>query len=922
MSKLGHILLIEPDPIYARHVIGQLDNIGCPPTELSHYSTTAAALDFLAINTPNIILLDEQLPDQELIINWARKNVTPLIFLIEGDDHPLGPKRQNKTLNKVANIGGSGHHFQEILNEAIDERKLYQWLADFEQRYQSIFNEIPTAIRVFNQDKQLIDVNQAACELFGYSRDEQLNMPTEQLIHPDTRETFRKLFEILDREESFDKRVLALHKDGRTLRVRARGLRLAINGEYHYLSMIQDETDRFVTEEQNQQLMSAVQKTDSMVMITDTQALITYVNPTVMRQTGYSEMELIGRPASIFQSGKTPAHVYAEMWDTIHRGHQWIGEFYNRRKSGDYYWVSTTINPVQDPNGDITHFVAIQQDITAQKTLQAELQASNEQLTLLNKIISLAHSSLNIQKILEITCRELAHHFDVPQSSAGLINEERTVLEIVAEYIVPGRPPSLGMKFPVRGNRTLQRLAKTLMPFAIHNVKESEELNFGRENILIRETESLLLVPIIVNNELVGSIGVDSLNPRNFTATEIAFAQLIGQTLSGSIYNSWLHRQVLQHNEQLEELIQERTGQLQQTMDQTLAILNNNSDTIVLTSLDGRIIQTNEAFQTLFDPVFENVIGRSIYQFLTEDSADQIKRFIEGSQKTFTRHFDLTAIGRSGSFLPVHVAVSVVRTVNLNGAVCSFRDGSEKNAAEEALRQALEKEKEVNEMKSRFISIASHEFRNPLATIQMSVSMLESVGDRLSSAQKNQKFQIINDQIRRLTKLMEEIVLASRSEAGQLSFMPVSIAIGEMVKHTVYNFQETTGLNNQLRLESSVDDLLIEADELLLSQILNNLISNAIKYNSPDGLVTVKLSRLADHLRLEIIDEGIGIPEEDQPGLFDAFYRAGNVGQIQGTGLGLMVTRSAVIQHGGSISFTSREGEGTSFVVLMPITQS
>ncbi len=922
MSKLGHILLIEPDPIHARHIIGQLNNIGCPPAELSHHSTTAAALDFLAVRTPNVILLDEQLSDHELVINWARKNLIPLVFLFEENGHSLEAERQNKTLNKVANKRVTGHQLQQILNEAIGERKLYQWLADSEQRYQSIFNEIPTAIRVFNQHKQLIDANQAACDLFGYSREEQINTPTEQLIHPDTRDTFQQFFETLDREEPFHKRVLALHKDGRTLRVRVNGLRLSINGEYHYLSMMQDETDRFVTEEQNQQLISAVQNTDSMVMITDTQALITYVNPSVMRQTGYSEAELIGQPASIFQSGRTSAHVYEDMWDTIRRGHQWIGEFYNRRKSGDYYWVGTTINPVQDSNGNITHFVAIQQDITAQKSLQAELQASNEQLTLLNKIISLAHSSLNIQKILEITCRELAHHFNVPQSSAGLINEEHTVLEIVAEYIVPGRPPSLGMKFPVRGNKTLQRLANTLTSFAIHNVKESEELNFGRENILIRETESLLLVPIVVNNELVGSIGVDSLNPRIFTPSEITFAQLIGQTLSGSIYNSWLHRQVLQHNEQLEELIQERTGQLQQTMDQTLAILNNNSDTIVLTSLDGRIIQTNEAFQTLFDPVFENVIGRSIYQFLIEDSANQIKQFIEGSQKILTRHFDLTSIGRSGSFLPVHVAVTVVRTLNLNGVVCSFRDGSEKKAAEEALRQALKKEKEVNEMKSRFISIASHEFRNPLATIQMSVSMLETVGEKLSSAQKNQKFQIINDQIRRLTKLMEEIVLASRSEAGQLSFMPVSIAIEEMVKHTVYNFQETTGLDHRLRLESSVADLLIEADELLLSQILNNLISNAIKYNSPDGLVTVKLSHLGDHLRLEVIDEGIGIPEEDQPGLFEAFYRAGNVGQIQGTGLGLMVTRSAVMQHGGSISFTSREGQGSSFVVLMPISQS
>lgn len=238
-------------------------------------------------------------------------------------------------------------------------------------------------------------------------------------------------------------------------------------------------------------------------------------------------------------------------------------------------------------------------------------------------------------------------------------------------------------------------------------------------------------------------------------------------------------------------------------------------------------------------------------------------------------------------------------------------------ASEKDLTESLEKEKELNELKSRFVSMASHEFRTPLTTIMSSAALINRYGeteqqpnrekhvDRIKSAVVNLTG-ILNDFLS-LSKLEEGVVLVNIQEVNLhelcelvLSEVKGLLKDGRKINHTVLN---GTGSYN--------------TDERILKNILFNLITNAIKYSKED--INCVFSYEEKGLVLTIEDRGIGIPEEDQKHLFTRFFRAGNVSNIQGTGLGLNIVRRYVNLLKGAITFESKQEEGTTFIVTLPI---
>ncbi|MBW4679762.1 MAG: PAS domain S-box protein [Microcoleus vaginatus WJT46-NPBG5] len=256
------------------------------------------------------------------------------------------------------------------------------------------------------------------------------------------------------------------------------------------------------------------------------------------------------------------------------------------------------------------------------------------------------------------------------------------------------------------------------------------------------------------------------------------------------------------------------------------------------------------------------------------------------------------------------------------------------------LSKALETEKELNELKSRFVYMVSHEFRNPLASIVMSVELLERYADRASTEKKNQYFRRIKSAVKQMIDLLENVLLIGRTEMGKLSFDPVPVDLEAFCRELVEDCQLRAGnihtitfINhssdasrnslslsaNSLMPVSPVSNFLPCLDEKLLHQILSNLLSNAIKYSPQGGTVHLGLSYQRSEIIFEITDEGIGIPLEEQPYLFDSFHRATNVGKIPGTGLGLAIVKKAVDLHGGTITVHSEVGIGTTFTVRLPI---
>ncbi|MBX2974515.1 MAG: PAS domain S-box protein [Ignavibacteriaceae bacterium] len=233
--------------------------------------------------------------------------------------------------------------------------------------------------------------------------------------------------------------------------------------------------------------------------------------------------------------------------------------------------------------------------------------------------------------------------------------------------------------------------------------------------------------------------------------------------------------------------------------------------------------------------------------------------------------------------------------------------------AEKALLSSLEKERELGELKSRFVSMASHEFRTPLATILATTESLSAYRAKMDNEQINTRLKKIADQVQNLKAIMDDVLDLSKIQEGKIQFNPEYQNIFNFVDEIIEEFRSHKNVKHEILLECNDKNFLFNYDKKLMRQIVSNLLSNALKY-TPDGKrVLVDLSVEGEKLIFRVKDEGIGIPKKDIEYLFVPFHRASNVGTISGTGLGLPITKQAVEIHNGNISVESEINKGTIF---------
>lgn len=242
------------------------------------------------------------------------------------------------------------------------------------------------------------------------------------------------------------------------------------------------------------------------------------------------------------------------------------------------------------------------------------------------------------------------------------------------------------------------------------------------------------------------------------------------------------------------------------------------------------------------------------------------------------------------------------------------------NEAREAeiLRIELEKERELTSLKDRFVSMVSHEFRTPLTIIKVSCDLLSYHFNKLDETKRVQKLQQIQEQITRLTGLIDSILITYRTQSGKTEFNPSALDFASFCRNIFEQVQLIDSKDHQFELISNVPDESVMLDANLLQHILTNLLTNAVKYSPPGSRIKLELDHDDTNVTLQVSDEGIGIPAKDLLRLFEPFHRADNVGNVQGTGLGLSITRDYVELCGGAIEVESVVGKGSTFTVRLP----
>jgi|GEM_PF-3178045 len=403
---------------------------------------------------------------------------------------------------------------------------------------------------------------------------------------------------------------------------------------------------------------------------------------------------------------------------------------------------------------------------------------------------------------------------------------------------------------------------------------------------------------------------VDSLDP---SVLDTALEAGADDTIQYPIHDQTFHRRLHLLLSQREN--RERNSQLE-------TILNNSGDAIIVTGLDGNIRRVNHAFHTLFGFASDQYVAQPFFDLAASYDQSLLRETLRLAleSRSVTRVEVVLRRADSGLF-NADVAISPIQVHDDQsmGLICSVRDITETKRMELELRHALAHERELSELKSRFVATASHEFRTPLAMIMTSSELLQRYSARMSDEQKAQRFERIQIEVKIMARLLDDVLTVNRSvAAGALEFDPSPLDAAAFCGQIIDELRYSDAEAHPIVLSCTGDNTVVNLDKQLLKSILTNLLSNAIKFSSSETEIAVKLHCEPQQTVIIVQDRGIGIPEEDQIHLFEAFHRGKNVGTVSGTGLGLTLAQQAVELHGGTITLTSKVGVGTTFIVTIP----
>jgi len=391
------------------------------------------------------------------------------------------------------------------------------------------------------------------------------------------------------------------------------------------------------------------------------------------------------------------------------------------------------------------------------------------------------------------------------------------------------------------------------------------------------------------------------------------------------------------------------------------AIIETAIDGIITIDARGRIESFNNAAKSIFGYDDSDVIGQNVKMLMPEPDQSAHDEYLARYQRTNEPR--IIGIGREvvgkrkdNSTFPLRLAVGEVL---LNDRVIYtgiIHDLSEVNETKEALKKAnleleekveirtndlevtvnklldtnskleesqthlrllLAKEKELNELKSRFVSMASHEFRTPLSTVMSSASLISRY-DSLDQQDKRLKHvDRIKSAVNNLTGILNDFLSLSKLEEGYIELVKEDFDISHLCHEVQKELEGLLRGRKSIIHSTKGDPYLINSDKRILKNIFFNLISNAVKYSKDDSIIKCNIEYFPTYILINIEDEGIGIPADEQKHLFSRFFRAKNAENIQGTGLGLHIVQQYLKLLGGAISFVSEEGKGSTFTVRL-----
>jgi PAS domain S-box-containing protein len=383
----------------------------------------------------------------------------------------------------------------------------------------------------------------------------------------------------------------------------------------------------------------------------------------------------------------------------------------------------------------------------------------------------------------------------------------------------------------------------------------------------------------------------------------LALFEGVSEDVAFALHSIELEEDLRALNETLEQTVEARTVELRRTKERVETILNHSPDAILLLSAKGTISTGNPAFHDLFELAVDELFEQPLGALVVDEQARTMRAAVEmvAAKREKTR-LEVTARRRSGTTFDADVLLAPIQERDtLLGIVCSIRN--------------ITSLKQLERMKDEFLTTAAHELRTPLTSIQGFSEIL--LTRDLTEDRQQHYFRIINKQSAWLAEIIEQLLDISRLEAGRgLEIQPEPVSMASLVDDVLRAFIETNG--HTFLVEGLADTPTVRGDPFRLTQVIQNLVSNAVKYSPEGGTITVRGAVGPDRLVISVLDEGIGMTPEEMDHLFERFYRADTV-STGGTGLGLTICKLIVEGHGGEIHAESKPGEGSTFTFTLPL---
>lgn len=385
------------------------------------------------------------------------------------------------------------------------------------------------------------------------------------------------------------------------------------------------------------------------------------------------------------------------------------------------------------------------------------------------------------------------------------------------------------------------------------------------------------------------------------------------------------------------------------------AIIENAIDGIITINEKGIVESINPSACRIFLYAPEEVIGKNISMLMPSPDRERHDSYLESYKSSGVPHIighDRDVLGRkkNGNIFPFRLGVTEVQFEEKRIFAGFIHDMSHQKEAENRLMQytqhleelvkdrtatlnetiealtlakeevssTLEREKELNKIKSRLLSMASHEFRTPLSTIQLSTSLIHRYAEEINNPKIETHILKIKSAIVNLTVILDDFLLLEKAESNKITLQISCFDLQDFIKEIIGELKLLTKKKQKIISIANSQATLVKLDKNLLKNCIINLVSNAIKYSGEETEIELWTTLNNNSITINVKDNGIGIPEEDHEHLFEAFFRAHNTGNIPGTGLGLHIVSRYVSLMNGTISFKSAVNQGTLFTIELP----